>query len=637
MSVTGLYSCPSCKAAVTFRAANTNAIICQQCRTPLERTDADVLQTNVNLKPVTDKIPGIIRLGTKGEFDGKMFEIIGRVVCYYEESVVCFWTMLIGGGSILMLAECGGALTVLERTGLNKAISFSELELKNFNDKNYELEEGRKYIVERKDNCSKQLIEGETWCFDANGFFADKELAAGDGSRLKLIYINRDNGFICFRMHYVTPKKLDLTGLRTEDVGGVLKEFACEQCKAVIGFRAFPLSQSFACPQCGARHIIGNNGIAKLRSRTQLKTDPAILLYSKGKLDGTLYEVIGYTQKEDAEGYNWREYTLFNAETGFAFLSEFNGNWIFLTEEQNAPVLIYRANSFTFHKQHYKLFNEYSFKITDCRGEFAENIFNDGNVKCMEYIAPPEMWIREYGGQGHTWYKARHITGDELWEAFGEDNVTRPYKIGMGVIEPVKGFMHPDALLRNTVIAFILFIVLFAVTAIQNKEQVLYENTTYFYNDTATTFEPIVAGPFKLDKWRSNIKLDVSAPVANDWLEVNFVLVNKDNGDEFAAEKGIEYYTGYEDGESWSEGSPSDDIIIPSVPRGNYLLQIYPSRAPASTVKEFTVKATYDIPMWRNFWLFGLMLMAPPIILMIYAYRQEGVRWENSPFSWQNE
>jgi hypothetical protein len=52
--------------------------------------------------------------------------------------------------------------------------------------------------------------------------------------------------------------------------------------------------------------------------------------------------VIGYVKKEEDNIYHskWREYTLYNPQQGYAFLSEYEGNWIFIRENCNSPVLL---------------------------------------------------------------------------------------------------------------------------------------------------------------------------------------------------------------------------------------------------------------------------------------------------------
>jgi hypothetical protein len=58
--------------------------------------------------------------------------------------------------------------------------------------------------------------------------------------------------------------------------------------------------------------------------------------------------------------------------------------------------------------------------------------------------------------------------------------------------------------------------------------------------------------------------------VDNSWANVGIGLVNEKTNEVVYASKDIEQYSGYEDGESWSEGSKSEDFNICGVAAGTY-------------------------------------------------------------------
>jgi hypothetical protein len=60
-------------------------------------------------------------------------------------------------------------------------------------------------------------------------------------------------------------------------------------------------------------------------------------------------------------------------------------------------------------------------------------------------------------------------------------------------------------------------------------------------------------------------------------------------GEEVYASKDIERYSGYTDGESWSEGSNWRSLIY-GVPAGTYHLNITPMKAPEDVTSDFNVK-----------------------------------------------
>ncbi|MBL0133742.1 MAG: DUF4178 domain-containing protein [Chitinophagaceae bacterium] len=105
--------------------------------------------------------------------------------------------------------------------------------------------------------------------------------------------------------------------------------------------------------------------------------DPHLPIGAKGTIDSVEYEVLGWTLKEENNHYasQWREYCLFNAKEGFAFLSEYDGNSTFLKEKKNAPVLNKDGvKSIEYNGENFERFNQYTHKVIAANGSFPYNI-----------------------------------------------------------------------------------------------------------------------------------------------------------------------------------------------------------------------------------------------------------------------
>ena len=630
MSAVGIYNCRSCQAPLRLRGNYTNVIVCPTCKTPQERRPEGHLQANTGMAVVTETLSGIIKSGSCGVWKGKSFEITGRTCCFFDESVGYYWTGLAADGEVILLKETCGQLSILEKVTLQSSISFSDISVKKYNSP-LALEPGIEYIAVRTNNCWHQKIEGELWRFSLNNF-CSKELVSSQGHHLEMINFTGGK-LLSFRVHEIQKEDLQLTN--TVLPGDTSKSISCRKCQKVTSLSIYPFSQSFSCSNCGARHSLTWEGL-KMNKVVSHSTSFALIPNAKGTIDGIAYNVTGCAEKEDESGYRWREYTLFNIDKGFAFLSEYDGNWIFVKEELTAICAEHDDDSLQIGEESFVLYNQYHFKIVDCIGEFAENIFNDNGTWCKEFISPPVMWIREASGSDITWYSGKHISNWQLEAAFKGNSFILPSKRGMGSIEPIRGFIKPRLILIHLAVALILYFVVAMWGLMGNRNAEIYENTIYLW-DTVTLRTPVIAGPFELDKWRSDLLVEIEAPVKNDWFEASFVLVNKDNGNEIAFEKGVEFYDGIDGGEYWSEGSTKDDILVPNVPKGNYLLQIYSNRSSGSNLDYFKVKVNYDVPIWRNFFLFGLFLIVPPLVLFFYFQNKENIRWQNSPFGHNNE
>jgi hypothetical protein len=119
-----------------------------------------------------------------------------------------------------------------------------------------------------------------------------------------------------------------------------------------------------------------------------------------------------------------------------------------------------------------------------------------------------------------------------------------------------------------------------------------------------------------------------AAAVDNHWLYAGYALINEQTGTAYDFGREISYYHGVDGGESWSEGSQSDEVVLSSIPAGRYYLRIEPQ----SDVPRigYTVEVRRDEPqLWAMFLVFGLLFM-PPLVLGIRQHSFEVRRWAES-------
>jgi hypothetical protein len=144
---------------------------------------------------------------------------------------------------------------------------------------------------------------------------------------------------------------------------------------------------------------------------------------------------------------------------------------------------------------------------------------------------------------------------------------------------------------------------------------------------------PIVTEAFTVaGTGTSNLEFDLRAPVQNEWVDLEATLVNDQTGEEYAFEVGVEYYSGYEGGESWSEGSRSESRFISALPAGRYHLNLFPSKAPTSHNLHFELEAKRDVSMFSNFYLTLLAVLLYPAYQWWRMGNFERLRWMNSDY-----
>lgn len=89
---------------------------------------------------------------------------------------------------------------------------------------------------------------------------------------------------------------------------------------------------------------------------------------------------------------------------------------------------------------------------------------------------------------------------------------------------------------------------------------------------------------FQLSGRTGTLQFDFYSPVDNNWASCDIALVNEGNGDQKYFSKDIEYYHGYDGGESWIEGSTSARAYVCGVTPGKYHLEFSVSHDASSSV-----------------------------------------------------
>ena len=143
-----------------------------------------------------------------------------------------------------------------------------------------------------------------------------------------------------------------------------------------------------------------------------------------------------------------------------------------------------------------------------------------------------------------------------------------------------------------------------------------------------------VSESFTLEGGSAPITISVHSDVDNSWANAQIALVNETTNDEIYANKDIEYYRGYTDGESWSEGSQGEKFNICGVGEGKYHLVITPQKQP----DDVTNNSLYVKVVWKepSLWNFGISILVMGIIIVILFLANKNFeqrRWENSDYS----
>jgi hypothetical protein len=142
---------------------------------------------------------------------------------------------------------------------------------------------------------------------------------------------------------------------------------------------------------------------------------------------------------------------------------------------------------------------------------------------------------------------------------------------------------------------------------------------------TVTTPEFVLKSMARTLAVRHNTDID------NNWLSLNSVLVDKNTGTSFIGMQEISHFHGVDDGESWVEGSKSDEIVFKAVPPGTYYLSIdYELGKERYAAVADSIEIVRDAPGWSNYVLLMIFLVAFPLFSRWRRNAFETRRWYES-------
>lgn len=402
----------------------------------------------------------------------------------------------------------------------------------------------------------------------------------------------------------------------------------CSVCNAAYTLRGKALTLFATCPSC--KRYFSLVPWSDERSEFRAKYEPALKPGSKGRVDGILYEVMGFVVKQEMKyHYKWREYLLFNPYQGYAFLSEYGGNWNIIWPLEGDPSKGTVNRSFFYEENEYHLYQKYRAEVIYAQGEFFFDIVNlSEQATSAEYIAPPFLLSVEKSGDSLLWCQGEYLDPGEVATAFGVQESSLPPKEGRGYTQPVSTNFSESALIRVTAVLILLAFALQMVFANLAGDDVIIDQT--FDRSSASDSATFHTRSFSLPSSKQGVEVKLYAPVDNNWFYAEFALINEDTGEEYNFSHEVEYYHGYDEGK-WSEGSTHGTAFLSAVPGGKYHINIYPDFS--TGLYEFNISAKTDVVFWSNFWVTLLIIAIFPIFYFIRKRMIEAKRWEDSDYS----
>ncbi|SEJ84912.1 protein of unknown function [Dyadobacter sp. SG02] len=623
MGTSKLAICPSCGKPVYFQGSN-NLAGCG-CGKVWYRSGDDL--TEVKMEPLSGT-SDVIQPGTTGNWKDIAFTVTGRLRVLFEDQAYNYWTLDCNDGFTRHLAEGYGMYTICETLPFKDATIARKF---RSNAQGLNLPDDREFLVTARNESRVVEIEGNVFAPTLPDRLNSIE-ASSNTERVELVAYSEEVA-LAFACHDIAPEMLFLSNTREVALDG--KVFNCRNCHAENRVLTYPYGQSWVCGQCETRHSYLSGECATRGAQQTYYQHFSFDIGERITLDGGDYQVVGLAQKYDTDSRTdyWHEYTLYSKLHGFMFLTESAGHWTYLKETRHAPKPTEaRLHRIEFDNQHFRRYSKYHYRILYALGEFPGDVFSKHEeMESMDYIAPPEiMSIERDHKKRATWFRGKYVPRAVI---AAQSFKSLPERQGVAPAQPPWIKVDTGTIARSGVIAWVLAVLVQLLTGSMHSDRLVLDSNYYFADSLNTQL--FLSEKFELEKTSSGLELNFRSPVENSWLELNATLVNTIDGSEYSAENGVEFYSGYEDGSHWTEGSQENSIQFTKIPAGTYVLQMTATRDSNmyGQARVFTAKLFYDPVTYRNMWIVILLILVWPLVMGIARYYTEGTRWGNSEFA----
>lgn len=653
--------CPSCGSIVHFKSERSAYVVCSACQTLIARKDVNL--EAVGKVAALQSDGSLLRLGTQGVFEGKSFELIGRIQVALgpvkEPDVVWNeWYASFSDGRNGWVGEARGEYFVSFAEPAPQAPSQDVIHL------------GQLIPLGKETAVVTSLTQGTALSFEGElpfvmdtayqATFADLSTPSGEAATIDY----SENPPLMFRGRWCGFDDLKLRGLRVEDeegegprlAGANLKALKCGSCGAPHELHAGGISQTLVCAYCDAAMDLSQDAtfdkVIKFE-QAQAKVPSKIPLGTKGTFAGskTEYTCIGFmTRSCRVEGvtYRWSEYLLYEPTHGYRWLTESNGHWTILQplhqvpmNASNKPVGYPPNSSIRLGKTDYKHFQKTVARVEYVAGEFYWRVRVGEQSEVNDYVAPPFLLSADTAPGEFNWSVGNYLTGAEVWSAFKLSG-SPPAPVGVANNQPNP---HSAKNQRRWLIylgscaALMAFLMFKSITT-----PAPFFDKNWGYKD----YEPdrVQLEDIEVPPGEHNLQFEVSSSGLNQrWAFVQLTLINDQTGELNDTGASLYQASGVEDGESWSESHNEDYKNLSHIKGGKYILRIEPqsnlntSDNPEGNgnfttfpreIFRYTVRVSRDHAQWGYFWMLAILGFFPPLWTAWRSSNFETTRWAES-------
>lgn len=263
---------------------------------------------------------------------------------------------------------------------------------------------------------------------------------------------------------------------------------------------------------------------------------------------------------------------------------------------------------------------------TSVFGEFPWVAKVGDTARMRDFVCPPYLLSQEVTAKETVWTAGEYIEPAAVWAAFGLPGEP-PAKVGVAPSQPNPWAEHLAGVWLSFFLAASACVGVFVLLSQDpGAGASVYDGT--FAAATADAEKSRVSDIFEVKGRTTNLAVRIDTNLDGHWAYVSMALIDADNDRALDFGQELSYYHGVEDGESWSEGSGHETIIVPSVPAGRYYLRLEPETDSPALNYRLIVKR--GVPLARLPFLAILALLIPAVFAAIRSGIFENARWTDS-------
>lgn len=629
--MTATANCPSCGGPVTFAIGSSAVVVCEYCRSVVARTDRG-LETFGKVADLIDT-GSPLQVGATGRYRGQPFRLTGRTQLRHQAGGVWDeWYAAFDDGRWGWIAEAQGRFYATFRVAAD-APRYEQLEL------GASVPGLEPMVVAEIGKAAVASAEGELpWRPEPGASYAYADLTGEEGRFATIDYSEEPP--VVFKGTEAEFRELGIEGEPARRARVSTVALNCSKCGGALDLEAPDRAERVWCPHCGAGHDITHGKLQFFGMLGKERLPRPIANGSTGTIEGEQYVVAGFMQRSVRfdQTYYWTEYLLWNREKGYRWLVHSDDHWSFVTPlrpgEVRDTTIRDVAKRVHYGGRSYRLFQTATAKVTYADGEFYWRMSVGETVDTADYIAPPFGISKETtvkGAREVAYSHARYMKPREVEKAFGLENLTRPR--APGSMQP-----YPGPRLAKPWAAMLL--VLFAIALTLGITRPNRRVFAKIFDLTATApaaGEPenarvLFSEPFELSG-RYNVWVEGAADVSNSWVYVAGDLFNEATGTLQTFDLPIEFYSGVDGGERWSEGSRDRDAHLSRPEKGTYVLRLETQWESGKTPPPLHIEVREGVFRWLHF-LFALIGVSIfPLFAVIGQVSFESKRWQESAFN----